>query len=147
MPAESSRRSEALMRHITPKFLEVDGIVSPDAFLLRINEKEISWRIRRGILAQDEALTSYADHYSFVRKKTKTRPGLVSLGALDLWRQGVFPFHCPEMAVDKNNRQNPYANLHYASAEPPPESRVALAAMASKSWLLRPHEENLGNIA
>jgi hypothetical protein len=132
------------MRHIIPKFLAVDGIVSPDAFSLRKDEKEISWRIRRGILADDTALADYVEFHSFKRKKIKTKPGLVALRASDLWRAEVFPVHSPELPFDsKKERANPYAALHYSSSEPSPEGRVALAAIASENWLLRPYEENL----
>jgi hypothetical protein len=143
------RRNEVLMRHIIPKFLVVDGIVSPEAFILRTDETTLSWRIRRHILLPDEALIPYVEHYSFVRKKKiKTTPGLIGLSAFDLWRQQVFPVHDPEPPFDnKNKRPNPYAILHYASTEPSPESRVALAAIATEKLLLQPCEESVSDVA
>jgi hypothetical protein len=141
------RRDETLIRHITPRFLEVDGIVSPDAFSLRNNEKEISWRIRREILNQDESLVQYAEYHSYILRKIKIRPGLVGLRTSTLWKEEVFPIHSPEPSVDKKGRNNPYSELHYASSEPSPESKVALAASASENWLLRPYEESLGKMA
>jgi hypothetical protein len=141
---------EVLLRHIIPKFLIVEGIVSPDAFILRKGEPTLSWRIRKHILLSDTALISYVEHYSFVRKKQqlKTIPGLIGLRAFDLWRQQVFPFHDPEPMFDeKSKRNNPYAMLHYASTEPSPESRVALAAIATEKLLLKPREENVSGTA
>lgn len=143
------RRREELLRHVTPpNFLVVDGIVTSDAFALRRNESRLSWRIRRGILALDTELLPYAEYhtYTFQRKKANLRitPGLAALRASLLWQQGVFPSHDPEEPYDKKReRINPYALYHYASAEPSPEHRVALATIATQNLLLRPTEEKL----
>lgn len=136
------------MRHIIPKFLVVEGIVLPDAFILRRGESTLSWRIRRHILLPAEALIPYVEHYSFVRKKIKTIPGLIGLRAFDLWSQQVFPFRDPEpLFDDKNKINNPYAMLHYSSAEPSHESRVVLAAIATEKLLLQPREESVSDNA
>jgi hypothetical protein len=135
------------MRHIIPKFLEVEGIISPDAFSVRKDEKEISWRIRRGILSRDETLVDYTEHHSYILKKIKTRPGLAALRASELWREQVFPIYSPDPPIDKKGRNDPYFDLHYASSEPSPESKVALAAIASENLLLRPYQESLGKMA
>lgn len=140
------RKHEIMLRHATPRFLIVDGVVMPELFLRRATETTLSWRIRRGLLLKDSELDPYRDFFAFEytlknpKRQARIRPGLIALSVLSLWQYTIFPYCDPEPAYDNLGHLNPYHNLHYSSGEPSESERHQLAALATDK-VLRNWEE------
>lgn len=137
---------QEILRHAGPRFLCYGNIVTGDAFLLRKDEPNLSWRRRSGVLRDSSALSLYqAFHeYTFTadkgRGRKRYRPGLLGLYWREVFGLGLRPRWRPEPRV-LAGRPNPYWKLHYETkGEPPVEVRVALAAIASDRILAPCHE-------
>lgn len=144
------RLNEGILRHISPKFLEVEGVVMGDAFGPRDDkDPALSWRVRRPPLDTEEGMDAYWRFHSFKlgnKKKGTEReclPAIALFSYRTLLRHGVCLWHDPSPRTDHKGRDDPYFDLHYASELIESQAvRIALANQVLEN-LIRPKHDPL----